>query len=52
MSLIDEALKRVESGSFGTCEGCEKTIKAARLNAIPHARLCIDCKRKEEEGLL
>jgi RNA polymerase-binding protein DksA len=49
---IDAALKRVEEGKFGTCEACDKTIKAARLNAIPQARLCIDCKRKEEEGLL
>ncbi len=49
---IDAALKRVEEGTFGTCEACEKGIKAARLNAIPQARLCIDCKRKEEEGLL
>lgn len=49
---IDEALGRIEDGTFGVCEGCKEDIKPARLQAIPHARLCIECKRKEEEGLL
>ena len=49
---IDEALERIGAGTFGLCEVCEKGIKAARLKAIAHARLCIACKRKEEEGLL
>lgn len=48
---IDEALERIAEGTFGTCEECEVTIPEPRLNAIPHARLCIECKRKEEEGL-
>ncbi len=47
---IDGALKRIEDGTFGLCENCEEIIKPARLKAIPHARLCVDCKRKEEEG--
>jgi len=49
---IDDALGRIEDGSFGVCEGCQEDIKPARLQAIPQARLCIECKRKEEEGLL
>lgn len=49
---IDDALGRVEDGTFGVCEACQDEIKPARLQAIPHARLCIECKRKEEEGLL
>ncbi|MHC5018687.1 MAG: TraR/DksA family transcriptional regulator [Planctomycetota bacterium] len=49
---IDDALGRIEDGTFGKCEECEVVIPGPRLNAIPHARLCIDCKRKEEEGLL
>ncbi len=49
---IDEALVRIEDGSFGKCEECEIAIPGPRINAIPHARLCIECKRQEEDGLL
>jgi DnaK suppressor protein len=47
---IDEALRRIQDGSFGLCHTCGKTISQARLEAVPHARLCIDCKSKEEEA--
>lgn len=46
---IDEALRRIQEGSYGTCQTCNKPISQARLEAVPHARLCIDCKSKEEE---
>ena len=49
---IDEALKRIEDRSYGKCEGCDKKIPVARLKAKPHAKYCIECKRKEEKGLL
>jgi len=45
---IDEALARIEQGTFGTCESCGKPISKTRLRAVPHARLCIECKREEE----
>ncbi len=45
---MDEALVRIEEGTFGTCESCDKPIPKARLRAVPHARLCIGCKREEE----
>lgn len=45
---IEAALKRIEAGAFGICETCEKKIGKARIQAIPYARLCIDCKRQEE----
>ena len=51
MREIDGALKRIEDGTFGVCEACGGEIKAARLKAIPNARLCIGCKQKEEESL-
>jgi DnaK suppressor protein len=38
---VDAALKRLEEGVFGTCEVCGKPIGAARLEAMPAARLCI-----------
>ena len=45
---IDEALRRIEKGTFGTCQKCEKAIQAGRLRNVPHARLCIECKEAEE----
>jgi len=45
---IDEALARIEEGAFGSCESCGKAIPKTRLRAVPHARLCIGCKREEE----
>ncbi len=45
---IDEALVRVEEGDFGICEVCTKPIPKTRLRAVPHARLCVACKREEE----
>ena len=45
---IDEALARVDSGIFGLCEGCQEPIPKARLNAVPHARFCVECQRKNE----
>ncbi|MCU0722621.1 MAG: TraR/DksA family transcriptional regulator [Planctomycetes bacterium] len=52
MREIEGALKRIDDGSFGVCEACNGEIKAARLKAIPNARLCIKCKQKEEEDTL
>lgn len=46
---IDEALRRIQADEYGTCETCGKNINSARLEAVPHARMCIDCKSAEEE---
>jgi DnaK suppressor protein len=43
---VDHALSRVEAGTYGTCERCENPIAPERLEAIPWARLCIDCKQR------
>jgi DnaK suppressor protein len=48
LAEIDEALDRVKAGTFGFCEGCEEPIPKARLNAVPHARFCVECQRKSE----
>ena len=45
---IDEALQRIKDGTYGLCQMCGKGISVARLEAVPHARLCIECKSKEE----
>jgi RNA polymerase-binding transcription factor DksA len=43
LSQVNKALLRIEDGSFGTCVVCDKAIKTARLNAIPHTPFCIEC---------
>jgi RNA polymerase-binding protein DksA len=50
LTAIDEALGRIERGTFGTCGRCGKPIAEERLEAIPYANRCIDCKRLEERG--
>ena len=46
---IDEALRRIEDGTYGKCHSCGKQIQLPRLRVVPHARLCIACKSTEEE---
>jgi RNA polymerase-binding protein DksA len=41
---IEDALERLESGSYGRCEGCDKPIGVERLKALPSARLCMGCQ--------
>jgi RNA polymerase-binding transcription factor len=45
---IEDALRKIEEGSYGTCEVCGKPIGEGRLAAIPWARLCIDDQRKAD----
>jgi DnaK suppressor protein len=45
---IDEALKRIEDGSYGNCPQCRKLISKKRLAALPQTELCIDCQKKNE----
>jgi RNA polymerase-binding transcription factor len=45
---IDRALRRMDVGSYGICERCGKKIAVARLEALPFAALCIECKSREE----
>jgi DnaK suppressor protein len=49
---IEEALRRLykDPATFGFCHVCGELIDFDRLDALPHARYCIDCKRKEEEA--
>jgi len=48
LSDIDVALRKIEDGTYGTCEICGKPIGADRLAAIPWARLCIDDQRRQD----
>ncbi len=52
LTLIDEALVRIENDEYGVCLNCEKDIVQKRLAAIPWARYCIDCQQLVEQGML
>ena len=52
LHLIEEALGRMEEGSYGHCVECEEDVQAKRLEAVPWARHCIECQEKQEKGLL
>jgi DnaK suppressor protein len=41
---IDAALAKIAAGTYGFCESCGRPIPTARLEALPHARLCVSCK--------
>ncbi len=49
---LNEALRRLYNSpeQFGKCHQCGATIDFERLDALPHARLCISCKEKEEDA--
>lgn len=46
---LDDALKRIEEGTFGVCEECKSLIAKNRLKAVPYAKLCVKCKEKKEK---
>jgi DnaK suppressor protein len=50
LAAIDAALKRIDEGTYGACERCGQPIEPQRLEALPWATLCIDDKRREEQG--
>lgn len=47
---IEEALDRVRNGTFGVCKKCGKLIPKARLEAVPTAKMCIECKSAQEKA--
>lgn len=49
---VEEALKRMEEGTYGSCVSCGEEIGSRRLEAVPWARYCIKCQELAEQGLL
>jgi DnaK suppressor protein len=49
LRAVEDALERLEEGSFGTCEECGCKIPPARLKVMPFATVCVDCKAKAEK---
>ena len=52
LRLIQQALERINDGSFGICAGCEGPIGLKRLQALPWARHCIQCQEQAEVARL
>ncbi len=48
---IDQALAKLQKGTYGQCEACSEIISVKRLKASPFASLCIDCKQEQEQPL-
>ncbi len=46
LQYLDDAIKRIDRGVYGFCQDCGKLIDKARLEAVPHAQLCVSCKMK------
>jgi DnaK suppressor protein len=49
---IENALRRMDEGTYGRCSNCGQTINILRLEAVPWARFCVDCQELAEKGLL
>jgi RNA polymerase-binding protein DksA len=46
---LEDALKKIDEGTFGICEECASPIAKIRLKAVPQARLCVKCQKKKEK---
>ena len=51
LNEIDDALKRIEKGTYGTCEMCDESIAIGRLRAKPFAKFCTPCREIHEKEL-
>lgn len=50
LTLLEQAIERIDNGTYGYCMDTEQPIEFRRLEAIPHAKLCIEAKRRLEEA--
>src|SRR5213596_3662793 len=46
LRAIEEAILRLDQGTYGICMDCENEIPLVRLDAVPWTRVCVDCKEK------
>jgi DnaK suppressor protein len=50
--LIDQALERLDAGTYGTCVHCAQPVQEKRIEAVPWARHCLDCQELQDKGLI
>jgi DnaK suppressor protein len=48
LRAIEQAIHRMDQGTYGICADCEEEIKLARLDAVPWTRVCIQCKERQK----
>jgi DnaK suppressor protein len=48
LTAVERALHRMDEGTYGICDNCGTHIQRDRLEALPYATLCMECKRGEE----
>jgi DnaK suppressor protein len=49
LQAIEEALERIDDGTYGMCDSCESEIAPGRLEAMPFSRLCVSCQTEREK---
>ena len=47
LAVVEQALRKFEEGSYGLCDNCGQPIEPARLEALPQANMCLDCKARQ-----
>jgi RNA polymerase-binding transcription factor len=52
LNMVEGALDRIRTGTFGQCISCGEEINIKRLEAVPWTRFCINCQEKMERGQL
>lgn len=52
LELVDDALDRIRSNTFGECASCHEELQQKRLEAVPWTRYCLACQEKQEQGSL
>jgi DnaK suppressor protein len=50
--LIEQALLRIDQGTYGVCVHCQGVVQEKRLEAVPWARHCLECQEMQDKGLL
>jgi len=48
LAKVNRALHKLDEGTYGSCDNCGRSINPARLEALPYAGLCLDCKSQKE----
>lgn len=52
LQSVQEALDRIDAGTYGTCDACDALIPERRLQVVPYTKFCVKCQSASEEGLL
>lgn len=52
LTMVEDALRRIDEGEFGTCQECGEVIQKKRLDAVPWARYCLSCQEAIDRGRL